>query len=33
MEEYSIKYPQYGFERNSGYGTKEHIEKIKEIGK
>ncbi len=32
MEEYSIKYPQYGFERNSGYGTKEHIEKIKEIG-
>ena len=32
IEEYSIKYPQYGFERNSGYGTKEHIEKIKEIG-
>ncbi len=32
MEEYSKKYPHYGFERNSGYGTKEHIEKIKEIG-
>ena len=32
MEEYSKIYADYGFERNSGYGTKEHIEKIKEIG-
>lgn len=32
MEEYSKEYPWYGFERNSGYGTKEHINKIKEIG-
>ena len=32
MEEYSKEYLGYGFERNSGYGTKEHIEKIKEIG-
>ena len=32
MEEYSQKYVGYGFERNSGYGTKEHIQKIKEIG-
>lgn len=32
MEEYSKKYVGYGFERNSGYGTKEHIQKIKEIG-
>lgn len=32
MEEYSKIYAGYGFERNSGYGTKEHIEKIKEIG-
>ena len=32
MEEYSIKYPGYGFERNSGYGTKEHIQKLKEVG-
>ncbi len=32
MKEYSQIYPQYGFERNAGYGTKEHIEKIKEIG-
>lgn len=32
MEEYSKLYPQYGFERNSGYGTKEHITAIKEFG-
>ncbi len=25
-------YPEYGFERHKGYGTKEHIEKIKEFG-
>lgn len=32
MEEYAKLYPQYGFERNSGYGTKEHITAIKEYG-
>jgi ribonuclease HII len=32
MEEYAKKYPCYGFEKNSGYGTKQHIDKIKEIG-
>ena len=32
MEEYSNTYQGYGFERNSGYGTKEHISKIKESG-
>ena len=32
MEEYSKEYPSYGFERNAGYGTKEHIDKLKEIG-
>ncbi len=32
MKKYSELYPEYGFERNAGYGTKEHIEKIKEIG-
>ena len=32
MEEYSKIYPNYGFERNSGYGTKEHINAIKEFG-
>ena len=32
MKEYSTKYPDYGFEKHKGYGTKAHIEKIKEIG-
>ena len=32
MEEYSKTYKEYGFERNSGYGTKEHITALKEIG-
>ncbi len=32
MEEYSKIYTYYGFERNSGYGTKEHISAIKEYG-
>ena len=32
MEEYAKTYQGYGFEKNSGYGTKQHIEKIKEIG-
>ena len=32
MERYGELYRGYGFERNMGYGTKEHIEKLKEIG-
>ena len=32
MEDYAKQFVGYGFERNSGYGTKEHIEKIKEVG-
>ncbi len=32
MEEYAKTYPHYGFERNCGYGTKEHISAIKEFG-
>ena len=32
MEEYSEVYRDYGFERNSGYGTKEHITAIKRTG-
>ena len=32
MEEYSKIYPVYGFERNSGYGTKEHLESMLEYG-
>ncbi|NMM65674.1 ribonuclease HII [Clostridium sp. P21] len=32
MKEYAKMYPQYGFERNAGYGTEEHIKAIKEYG-
>ena len=32
MEEYAVAFPEYGFEKHKGYGTKSHIEKIKEIG-
>ncbi len=32
MEEYANQYPGYRFERNSGYGTAEHIEALKSIG-
>lgn len=32
MTEYAKEYPDYGFEKHKGYGTKTHIEKIKEIG-
>ncbi|MBO7344860.1 MAG: ribonuclease HII [Clostridia bacterium] len=30
--EYAKEFPEYGFEKHKGYGTKNHIEKIKEIG-
>ena len=32
MTEFSAEFPEYGFEKHKGYGTKIHIEKIKEIG-
>ena len=32
MTEYAKEYLDYGFEKHKGYGTKTHIEKIKEIG-
>ncbi len=32
MAEYAKRYPFYGFERNAGYGTREHIEAIREHG-
>ncbi|MFA7682906.1 MAG: ribonuclease HII [Candidatus Dojkabacteria bacterium] len=32
MIKYSEKYPEYGFERNMGYGTKEHMDALKEYG-
>ena len=32
MREYGLKYPGYKWEKNSGYGTKEHIEAIQRLG-
>ncbi len=32
MKEYAESYPEYGFERNAGYGTAEHIKAIRERG-
>lgn len=32
MDEYAKEYPHYGFEKNKGYGTAEHIRGIKEHG-
>lgn len=32
MKQYAKKYPQYHFEKNSGYGSKEHIDAIKKFG-
>ena len=33
MKELSSKYPLYNFAKHKGYGTKEHIEKLKLYGK
>ena len=32
MKEYDEKYPQYGFKKNMGYGTKEHLEALVQYG-
>lgn len=32
MTEYAKDFPEYGFEKHKGYGTKAHVDKIKEIG-
>lgn len=32
MAEYAKQFPWYGFERNAGYGTKEHVDAIREMG-
>jgi len=32
MVELAEKFPEYGFERHKGYGTKEHMESIKRVG-
>ena len=33
MKNLSLKYPEYNFAKHKGYGTKEHIEKLKLYGK
>ena len=32
MDEYALQYPQYGFEKNKGYGTAAHIKAIIDTG-
>lgn len=32
MEEYSKQFPPYQFHKNSGYGTKEHLDALKQFG-
>ncbi|ALS78266.1 ribonuclease HII [Planococcus kocurii] len=32
MAEYALQYPQYGFEKHSGYGTKDHIAALEKYG-
>ena len=32
MTEYAKDFPEYGFDKHKGYGTKAHIDKIREIG-
>ena len=32
MDDYALKYPEYGFEKHKGYGTKAHIDALKKYG-
>lgn len=32
MAEYATQYPQYGFEKHAGYGTKEHVAALEKYG-
>ena len=32
MEKFDAEYPEYGFAKHKGYGTKQHIEAIKKYG-
>ena len=32
LKDLALKYPGYGFEKNAGYGTKDHIEGLKKYG-
>lgn len=33
MTMYSHKYPEFGFEQNDGYGTKQHLEALSQVGR
>jgi ribonuclease HII len=32
MEKYAIEFPEYGFEKNKGYGTAQHLKALKKYG-
>lgn len=32
MKQMALRFPQYGFEQNAGYGTKQHIEALRKYG-
>ena len=32
MRDYALQYPEYGFDRNMGYGTAEHIAALRAYG-
>lgn len=32
MQDYAIKYPGYAFEKNAGYGTKQHLQGLEKLG-
>jgi ribonuclease HII len=32
MSDFSELYPQYGFEKNKGYGTKDHLQALRQHG-
>ncbi|MCG3084672.1 ribonuclease HII, partial [Anoxybacillus sp. LAT27] len=32
MAEYAVQYPQYGFDKNAGYGTAEHLAALQRYG-
>ena len=32
MRDYALQYPEYGFEKHKGYGTKLHYQALKEFG-
>jgi ribonuclease HII len=32
MDKMHLKYPQYGFDHNKGYGTKQHIDALNSFG-